>query len=86
MRGAHKRLTAVRLCQSIGSSLAQADTSQKQLELQSLMGKMRFEFAYAGIVMDRFTEEYVFIKTGGHVSRHLFNKVKNLHTPTVIQT
>ena len=52
MKGKHQRLTAVRLCESIGSTLAQADHSQKKLELQSLLGKMRFHFAYAGIEMD----------------------------------
>ena len=78
MKGKHQRLTAVRLCESIGSPLAQADTSQKKLELQSLLGKMRFHFAYAGIEMDRLTNEYVFKKTGAPVG-FLFPNVKNLH-------
>ena len=52
MKEKHQRLTAVRLCESIRSPLAEADTSQKKLELQSLMGKVRFHFAYAGIEMD----------------------------------
>ena len=78
MKGKHQRLTAVRLCESIRSPLAEADTSQKKLELQSLMGKVRFHFAYAGIEMDWLTNEYVFKKTGAPVG-FLFCNVKNLH-------